>query len=124
MNTSTRIISDALDAISPRKNQTDIAKEIGYRPNMISMIASGKTRVPFEIIPELAEALEIDPALLLRALLSEYWPGREKTIAQVFGSILTTDEVKIINVIRSATLGKNLTVTTDLLSSISKLFAK
>ena len=124
MNNSTRLISDAIDRMAPRKNQAQIAREIGYRANMLSMIRKGATRAPFEIIPDLAKALELDPALLFRVLMSDYWPDREKIIAQIFGTVLTTDELQIITTIRAASAGRKLTVSPEMVDEIAAIFTR
>ena len=87
------LISTAVDGLAPRKTQKDLAYEMGFvRANMLSMMRSGATRVPFGRIPILAGVLGLDPALLLRVHLAEQWPEFEHIVDEIFGGILTTAE--------------------------------
>jgi len=96
------------------KSQTEIANEVGYdKPNMISMIKIGATRVPLEKIPALAKALEVDAALLFRLALEQYWPGLDHTIFEIFGTVLTKNEREIIEAIRSCSDGADPELTPD-----------
>lgn len=63
---------------------------------MHSMIKHGKSRLPLERVPALAEALEIDPALLFRSALSENGPGYERVVVRIFGDVLTMEEREMI----------------------------
>lgn len=57
-------------------------------------------------MPELAEALEIDPALLFRLASSENWPGYERVVINIFRDVLTEEERDMISFIRHVTGGK------------------
>ena len=68
-----RHIDDLINASG--KSQRQIAYEMGYdKPNLITMFKQGTTRVPAEKVPALAEALEVDPAALLRMWMEDYSP--------------------------------------------------
>ncbi len=62
------------------------------RPGMLSMIKTGAARIPFTKLPNVAEALGIDPALLIRTHLCETWPEFEDVVHEVFGGVLTEAE--------------------------------
>src|SRR5437870_4016001 len=65
------------------KTQFDIAQEVGYdKPNMIAMWRSGTAKVPLDKVPAAAKALGVDPALLFRLAMAQYWPDAAETIAQ------------------------------------------
>src|SRR5262245_7251874 len=75
------------------KDQRRIAQEIGYdQANMLSMLKAGSTKVPMGRIPALARALNIDPASLFRLALEQYWPNEHGTIAQIFGTLCSSNE--------------------------------
>ncbi len=83
------------------KTQKDIAKELGYdKPNMIAMMKSGDVKLPLDKVPALAKALGVEPAFLFRLAMNQYWPETADAIAQVFGTVLTPNEVKIVERIR------------------------
>jgi transcriptional regulator with XRE-family HTH domain len=98
------------------KTQRDISEEIGYeRPNMVSMMRTGDTKVPIEKVPALARALNVDPAFLMRLAIQQYWKGDNlKAIAEVFGTIVSKNEVKILEVIRDVTKNADPRLTPDL----------
>lgn len=85
------------------KTQREIAQEIGYdKPNMISMFKRGEAKIPLDKIPALAKALAVDPAFMFRLAMQQYWPDQQKTIVEIFGGILTSDEKKVIEMYRRA----------------------
>jgi hypothetical protein len=89
-----------------------IAAEVGFKnPNMISMIKTGRAKVPFEKIPALARALRVDVALLLRLALEQQWPKINKTVCEIFGSILTANERDIIETVRMVSKSSAITIT-------------
>jgi DNA-binding Xre family transcriptional regulator len=62
-----RLIADRVRDLSHRKTQAEIAAEAGFtNANMMSLLKSGKNKVPLDRVPSLAKALEMDPALLMR----------------------------------------------------------
>lgn len=99
-----KLIETAMKRLEGRKTQAQVAREAGFpHPNMMSMIKHGKSRLPLERVPALAEALEIDPALLFRSALAESWPGYERVVIRIFGAVLTEEEREMIAFIRHAT---------------------
>jgi len=105
------------------KTARQIAEEVGYRsPNMISMLKSGRAKVPFEKIPSLARALDMDPGLLLRLTLSEYSPDLHRTIVEIFGAITTANERDMINSIREGSKYSDPLVTEDQKRQLREFF--
>ena len=102
-------ISKQIDVqASMGKNQRQIAAEIGYeKPNMISMFKRGEAKVPLDKIPALAKALNVDAAFLFKLAIQQYWPEMGKAIAEIFGTILTKNETKMIELIRTLTKGSD-----------------
>ena len=90
------------------KSQRQIAEECGYpNPNVISMFKKGHMKVPLERTPAMAKALGVDPADMLRRAMRETMPKVLQAIEDVMGDILTTNERKILDVIRSASKGSD-----------------
>ena len=74
-----------IDALSGVKTQREIAAEIGYdKPNMISLLKRGETKVPLDKIPALAKALHVDPAHLFRLAMEQQWPGMKAVVDEIF----------------------------------------
>ena len=89
-------ISKRIWALKGVKTQREIAVAVGYdKPNMISMLKHGETKVPLEKIPLLAKALDVDPAHLFRLALEQYWPALGATIVEIFGRLATDNEEEI-----------------------------
>lgn len=82
--------------------QKDIAEKVGFeKPNMITMIKQGKTRLPLDKIGLMAKALEVDPVQLLKLCMEEYHPNTWKAIAPFLESAMTTDERRLLNALRA-----------------------
>ena len=117
-------ISKQIDVqASMGKNQRQIAAEIGYeKPNMISMFKRGEAKVPLDKIPALAKALNVDAAFLFKLAIQQYWPEMGKAIAEIFGTILTKNETKMIELIRHVTKGSDPDLTHDLERKLKAAF--
>lgn len=95
-------ISSAVDR-SPKRQQ-EIASEAGLgRQNIISMMKTGVTKVPFARIPKLAKALDVDPKRLFQLCVEEYMPELTKVIEEVYENsmLLSSNEVAIIKKLRA-----------------------
>jgi len=86
------------------KTQLEIAREAGFgSPNTISMIKTGKTRLPIARIPALAKALNSDPLELFSIALEEYEPEIWAVFASLAPSMLVTPkELDLIVSLRKA----------------------
>lgn len=79
-----QILTDAINKSS--KTQTQIAREVGFnRPNMVSMIKQGHSRVPLDKIKRLADCLELDAKDLLDSCMQEYRPEEWAVIKEICG---------------------------------------
>jgi len=79
------------------KTQAQIAGEVGYdRPNLISMIKNGKTKLPVQKVGVFAQALGVDPAFLFRLVMTEYSPETWRAINEIQGAIPVTNNERLI----------------------------
>jgi transcriptional regulator with XRE-family HTH domain len=91
--------------LRPKKSQIEIATEAGFvNPNMLSLIKSGATKVPLDRVPALARALEVDPPA---SVSDGIRAGRRRetmrrAVEEVFGTVVTRNEVSWIEEIRDA----------------------
>lgn len=105
-NTVAGYISDRIE-VSP-KTQREIAEEIGFESaNLITMLKQGRTKVPLDRVPKLAEALGVSPAYLMRLALAEYYPATLTVIEDVLTALVTENERAIIELIREASGGSD-----------------
>jgi len=86
------------------KKQLEIAEEAGFdKPNMITMIKQGKTKLPIDKVPNMAKALGIDPLFLLRMAMMEYSPANWAVMESIMKQpALTENELDFIRLIRKA----------------------
>lgn len=85
------------------KTQQEIAREVGFpKPNVISMIKNGNTKLPISKIAPMAKALGIDPVHLFRIVMQEYdpdtWAIIEESILKQ--PVISANEYEIIQVMR------------------------
>lgn len=90
--------------LRPTKSQIRIATEAGFvNPNMLAMIKNGATKLPLDRVSGLAKALDSDPRLLFKLALEQ--AGDETTaraVAEIFGTVVTRNEVAWLEEIRDA----------------------
>ncbi|NMG16384.1 helix-turn-helix domain-containing protein [Aromatoleum bremense] len=96
-----RFITGRIEATG--KLQKDIAEKVGFeKPNMITMIKQGKTKLPLDKVGPMAKALEVDPVHLLKLCMEEYHPNTWKAIAPLIGAaVITADERRMLNALRA-----------------------
>jgi hypothetical protein len=69
-----------------KKSQKQVALECGFaKPNIMTMLKQGQTRIPLTRIPALAGALELDARDLMEACLNEYHPELFATLKRIYG---------------------------------------
>lgn len=89
------------------KQQNEVAREAGFeKPNVITMIKQGKTKLPLAKIGSMARALGVDPIYLFKLTMQEYmpetWDAIDKLTAQ---PMLTENELAVVAQMREAGLG-------------------
>ena len=121
-----RFVEKRVLELRPRKSQIEIANEAGYaNPNMISMIRNGATKLALDRVPGLAIALECDPKHLFRmALEQSLGSTASRTIDEIFGTVVTRNEVAWLEEIRDASDKSDPTLTLRLRSALRGVFGK
>jgi transcriptional regulator with XRE-family HTH domain len=65
-----------LNVYTGTKTQTEIAKAVGFNsPNMLSMIKTGKTKLPLKRVAALSRELSIPIEELFLLVLDQNYPG-------------------------------------------------
>jgi hypothetical protein len=90
---------------------------------MLSMLKRGEAKVPFEKVPALAQALDLDPAHVFRLAVEQYWPDDAKVINKIFGAIKTRNEAAIIARIRDLSGQSDPPLTADLDAKLTAAFS-
>lgn len=99
-----KFVSQRIADLNGTKTQAEIAAEAGFlNANVLSMIKSGSTKLALDRVPQLAKALECDPAFLLRLTMEQsLGVTAAKAVGEIFGSPLTANEREWIAEIRDA----------------------
>ena len=81
------------------KSQKDIATEVGYtKPNVLSMMKKGITKIPIDKAPALARACGVDEKMFLRHVINEYMPETWKVISDTLETeMITADERAVLD---------------------------
>jgi hypothetical protein len=89
------------------RDQVDIAKDLDYpKPNMISMLKTGATKLPLNKVGPMAKAIGVDPAFLFRVVMKEYLPDSYDSIVAIMGTRPVSDnEYEILQTIRKVNGG-------------------
>lgn len=94
------------------KTQREVAREVGYdKPNVVSMMKQGQTKVPIEKAPLFAKACGVDPAFFLRLVLEEYHQPAWEMIRDTIGDPLTENERRLLAVYRRAAPNGDIEIT-------------
>jgi hypothetical protein len=112
--------------LRPRKSQAEIAAEAGFRtPNVVAMLKSGATKLALDRVSAVAKALECDPALLFRLALRQ--EGNETTaraIEEIFGAVVSRNEVAWLEELRDASGNSDPGLTARNRSALRGIFGK
>ncbi len=85
-------LASLIDA-SP-KTQAQIAQELGYNPNIVSMIKFGRFKVPTEKLKLFADVLGADHKEMVDRVLKEYIPGTLEEVLVAYGLDARTQSSK------------------------------
>lgn len=96
-------------------SQKDIAAMLGYdKPNNITMIKQGKTKLPINKVPAMATALGVDPIHLMRLVMTEYAPEIWEVLNGLLGHSLISDgDREILNIVHANGHGVDIYPVTD-----------
>ena len=65
------------------KTHKEIADEVGLEnPNVVSMLKTGRTKIPLLRVPALAKAIDVEPKELLALCLEAYMPELHTVIRE------------------------------------------
>jgi len=89
------------------KSQKEIAEACGWpKPNFVTMLKKGDSKLPIDKIGPLSEVLEVEPVYLFWLTMQEYMPDTLAAIeVAIRGVMLTRHERDIIETYRDLTHG-------------------
>ncbi len=119
-------ITHRIAELRPKKSQIEIATEAGFvNPNMVSMIKAGTSKLALDRVADLAKALETDPARLFRmALLQSGHETTRPVVEEIFGTVVSRNEVAWLEAIRDASGNTDPTLTVRARAAIRGIFGK
>jgi transcriptional regulator with XRE-family HTH domain len=78
-----KLIRQRIEELGPTKSQKQISHEIGYeKPNMLSMIKSGDSRMPIDKVNAFATVLGIDLPYLFEIVFEQHHPETWKHLVK------------------------------------------
>jgi len=108
------------------KSQLEISAQAGFaQPSMLAMIKRGASKLPIDRVSGLAAALDVDPRLLfLRALEQSHGDTVAQAIMEIFGTVVTRNEVPWLMAIRELSDGRDPRLTARALAALRGIFGK
>ena len=112
--------------LKPKKTQAEIASEAGLRSiNFLTMLKQGSSKVPLDRVPALARALETDPKHMFKLALEQELGGTSaQTVEDIFGTIVTRNEVAWLEAIREASDHSDPTLTSRAKATLRGIFGR
>ncbi|MBK5927985.1 helix-turn-helix domain-containing protein [Rhodobaculum claviforme] len=112
--------------LKPKKTQAEIAAEAGLRSiNFLTMLKQGSSKVPLDRVPALAKALEVDPKHMFKLALEQELGGTSaQTVEDIFGTIVTRNEVAWLEAIREASDHSDPTLTSRVKATLRGIFGR
>lgn len=126
-NTPTaKLIADRIRDLSHRKTQAEIASEAGFaNANMVSLLKSGRNKLPLDRVPSMAKALEVDPAYLMRLTLDQaVGATAAKALTDIFGTPATENERGWLSELRDASDESDPRITARSRAALRAIFGK
>ena len=119
-----RFVSDRVEELRGIRNQREIADMAGYsNQNMITMIKQGYTKVALDRVVPLAKALDADPNHLMRIALEQFYsPSTIRDFEYTFGAVISKNERRLLEIVRTAADGKDVELTDELEAKVRELF--
>lgn len=99
-----KYVAQRISDLQGSKTQAEIAAEADYvNPNNLTMIKGGASKLALDRVPDLARALDCDPAFLLRLAMEQaLGETAAKAVGEIWGTPLTRNEREWIAEIRDA----------------------
>jgi transcriptional regulator with XRE-family HTH domain len=121
-----KFVAQRVLELRPLKSQIEIATEAGYpNPNMISMIRNGSTMLALDRVPAMSKALDCDPRRLFMLTLEQRWGSTtSNVIEEIFGTIVSQNEVVWIEELRDASKHTDPTLTTRYRTALRTMFPR
>ncbi|WP_299361982.1 XRE family transcriptional regulator [uncultured Paracoccus sp.] len=121
-----RLLRERLRDLRGIKTQAEVAKQAGFRnANFLSILKSGGSKIPLDRVPDLARALDVDQAYLMRmALEQSIGPAAAAAVLATFGTPVSANELGWLEELRDASDHTDPRLTTKSRAAIRGIFGK
>ena len=121
-----KFIAKRIGDLRGTKTQAEIAAQAGFpNANYLSMLKSGSSKLAIDRVPDLARALEADPAYVLRLTLEQQLgPVAARAIDEILGSPISKNERAWIAELRDASDDNDPGLTKRSRSALRSVFGK
>lgn len=99
-----KFVAKRIDELKGTKAQVEIATQAGFKnTNFLTMVKQGTCKLPIDRVPDLARALDTDPAYLLRLTLAQQLGEvASRAVSELLGTPLSKNERAWIEELREA----------------------
>jgi hypothetical protein len=120
-----KFVTKRILELRPQKTQGQIGDEAGFLSvNMLSIVKSGAAKLPLDRVPDLAKALECDPARLFILAVEQQDTALAVAIRDIFQIAVTANEAVWIEELRDASDDSDPALTTKGRRAIRAVFGK
>jgi hypothetical protein len=121
-----KFIEKRILELRPRKSQIEIASEAGFvNPNMLAMIKNGASKLPLDRVVGLAKAMDTDPKQLFKLALEQTAGSTTSAaIEEIFGTVVSRNEVKWLEELRAASGNTDPALTARYRTSFRAIFGR
>lgn len=120
-----KFVTKRILELRPKKTQGQIGDEAGFLSvNMLSIVKSGAAKLPLDRVPDLAKALECDPARLFILAVEQQDTALAVAIRDIFQIAVTANEAVWIEELRDASDDSDPALTTKGRRAIRAVFGK
>jgi len=121
-----KFISKRIDELKGVKTQSEIATQAGFtNRNFLSMLKTGTSKLPIDRVPDLARALDADPAYVLRLTLEQQLGEvAARAVDTLLGTHLSKNEREWIDELRDASDDLDPHITRKTRTALRAIFGK
>lgn len=121
-----KFVTRRIAELQGTRTQAEIAAEAGYvNPNNLTMIKTGASKLALDRVPDLARALDCDPALLLRLAMEQALGATAaRAVGEIWGTPLTRNEREWVAEIRDASGDSDPRLTTRSRAKLREIFGR
>jgi hypothetical protein len=118
------LLRQRLQELGEKASLDTVAHAVGYiNPRTVELFLTGEAKLPLDKVPAMARALDLEPSHLFRMALRQYW-GDSSEASVITRCLVSTDEVAILDLLRSITGETELSLTPELVERIRSAFPR